>query len=842
METAGRPRFSERLTERRRRNRAPEYRKVMNEKINRLAKGIIDSELPKAELSPASFSETVDLTAPKRMEFSLRSQNGVRLRGLVYSDNPRVRIENAIFTGGRNRIFFQVDPSFLRAGTVIFGAVCMITNAGEFRLPYRFTTEGASVYDRKSDEEEPQPFPADNDPSYFREPGKRTLSGEEEVLVSLFPEDPELFTELCALLIRERCTSLFAFYVYQEAVRRDVRLTRLYEYYLYALPEEFDRPIPREVLLYFSYDAMPDGNLQAVLYKNILLYQSPDSELYREYEPQIRDFALQSVFRQKTDENLAVIYAHMLYPDMIDTHVAGFLPRLLKTCRVRCMDRRMKRLIVRYPFLNGEEAYPLSDGTAYVPIYLPRAELLFEDASGRRYCGVKHTAEQLMEDRGLLDCCLRLCPAHPLAALLAADRLLVSGVHSETEKETLLSVTETLPLTERAREQAAERLIAYGGKMDFLSRIDLDRLPGAQKEKVIRELVRQGAYRSAFRFLFRYGLGIARKETLFTLCTGMLSGDHSFQEEAEERFFISACRMAFDGGLRDRTLLSYLARTYEGATEDMYAIFAAACEAGLRPQGLAERILITKLFAGSESHLDEVFAAYMGMEPREVLIRAYMSVRAADYFLSEKAVPEQFFRDLRALLLASGSRGQLPSIYLLAWTKHAAECAALTEQETELAAELLSVLVAEGLIFSYTAKLLRKLGIPSPVCEQSYIEYHGSKYRKPCLLVRIEPEDQDFRAEEMKRVYQGIYLKEIRLFSDDRLLYRIYDEDRQTLLAEGRIEGKSASEGSAETGSRCGLLNRMTDCLRRGEDAALLETMKAYILKDEITRALFDAG
>ena len=128
--------------------------RLMKEKINRLAKGIIDSETPKAELIPPSFEESVSFSGSGRRELSLRSVNGLGIKGLCYSDNPRVRIENAVFLGNKNRIAFRVDPSFLKAGTVIYGRLCLITNAGEFSVPYRFTAEGVTLYDRQPEEEE----------------------------------------------------------------------------------------------------------------------------------------------------------------------------------------------------------------------------------------------------------------------------------------------------------------------------------------------------------------------------------------------------------------------------------------------------------------------------------------------------------------------------------------------------------------------------------------------------------------------------------------------------------------------------------------------------------------
>ena len=86
----------------------------MKEKINRLAKGIMENDRPEAELFPASFDEEITFGESGRREFQLRSKNGIGVKGLCYSDNPRVLVEDAVITGNRNRIIFRVDPSFLK--------------------------------------------------------------------------------------------------------------------------------------------------------------------------------------------------------------------------------------------------------------------------------------------------------------------------------------------------------------------------------------------------------------------------------------------------------------------------------------------------------------------------------------------------------------------------------------------------------------------------------------------------------------------------------------------------------------------------------------------------------
>ncbi|MDO4265387.1 MAG: DUF5717 family protein [Eubacteriales bacterium] len=816
----------------------------MNEKINRLAKGMIESETLTAELSPAAFSEPVGFSESGRREFVIRSAGNTPLRGLCYSDNPRVQIENAVFVGGKNRIIFHVDTSFLKTGTVIFGKICLITNAGEFSLPYRFTAAGESVYDEALllDAEAEADILEAGEPDAADPDGTgKALSEFEAFLLSDLPEDETLFTELTALLIRERQTSLFAFRVYEEAVKRDIKLTQLYEYYLYAFPEGNDEPMPREILLYFSYDSTLSPNIKSVVYKNVLQYTEPDSELYRRYEPEMRDYAFQSVFCGRIDDRLAVIYKHMIYPDMIDARVAEHLPALLKSQRIFCQDARMRRVAVRYPEIRGEEIFPLYEGIAYVPVYFDDAELLFIDGFGKYYRGVRYEAEAAMDGNELLERCFALCPGHPAVMLGTLRKLLGGSIHSEQERDALLNIMRRLPLRHDARAKAAEVLIAFGGPMDFLPDIDVDGLSGLQKSRIFSALVAGGERQKAYAVLRRYGLLIADEEALRALCLAMISADEVPKDAVEQRFFLAALRRLFDNGARDRELLSCLARYYEGATEDLYAILSAADAAGAETSQLPERTLITKLFSGVRSHLDETFAIYSRTDPRELLVRAYLSVRASDYFVDGETVPETVFDALRDILDAAADRAKLPSIYLMAWTKYIS-CRS-GEQPVSVRAlltELTEILCREGLIFSYFPELEKWIELPEKAAGKTVIEYHGSRFQKPRLLMKIEPEDQDFREEEMTRIYQGIYIKETELFSDDELHYVIYDrnaEGAEEPAAEGTISGKR--QPSHAIGTRKERLDEMTSLLLSGKEEELLVRMKDYVLQDETGRALF---
>lgn len=113
----------------------------MKERINRLARGIVDAELPKPVISPARVEETLSNHTIYKRELFVSSGNNLYIKGLAYSSHPRVRILTAAFGGLRNHIAYEIDTSWCENGDMIEGSVSLVTNGGEFEVPFLFLVE-----------------------------------------------------------------------------------------------------------------------------------------------------------------------------------------------------------------------------------------------------------------------------------------------------------------------------------------------------------------------------------------------------------------------------------------------------------------------------------------------------------------------------------------------------------------------------------------------------------------------------------------------------------------------------------------------------------------------------
>ena len=107
----------------------------MRERINRLARGIVDSESPQVVVTPAQVEESVPVSSKNRGELLVASSNNLYIKGLVYSSNPRVAVVNNAFGGLRNRIAYEVNSQYCKHGETIKGSFYLDTKCGEKEIP-----------------------------------------------------------------------------------------------------------------------------------------------------------------------------------------------------------------------------------------------------------------------------------------------------------------------------------------------------------------------------------------------------------------------------------------------------------------------------------------------------------------------------------------------------------------------------------------------------------------------------------------------------------------------------------------------------------------------------------
>lgn len=817
----------------------------MKEKINKLARGIVDKEAPEIKLIPECFNDVITEHIKRKFALTIETANGTSIKGLCYSENPLVSLSAPSFSGRSSHIELLVNAEDKTAGDSIEGKISFITDAGEKSVYYDFKI-GEGRHSESADGKNKGIVFAEEVESlraYAEEDRNKLANGllKGSFLARMaehFPEDDELLEELCILLIQDNDYSSFAFCAYEEAVKRSLKLTRLYESYMHSLRTEPDGPLPMQILLYFSYENNLTPYERDLLYENIILYQDTASDIYRIYEPQISEYAVISLFKNRMNRRLAVIYDRMIYESMIDRKSAAILPDILKSCLIATDEPEAKEVAVRYPELKTEECYKVLGGEACVPVYFSNAVIYFKDIYGNKLKNVKYTKSELMNKPALIKASFELYPMHPMLRLSAVREILRTGITDEGREKILKDAVRYMPLSKSFKEEVIKLLALNTDSAEWLVDIDLDELSDEARSCVFKLYVKAEQYIEAYRMLRKYGIETGDRENCEILISNMAKMDLlPISKNGPDTFFIAILKKIFDEGTEDEAVLSLLSEYYEGDTEDMFSLLLYCANRNINISSIAEKTLLAKLFAGTRLHIDETFLLYAeNCAQKEALVKAYLSLRSYDYFVSEEDVSDILFDALYSYISGADQYDKLPELYIFALTKHFSQMHELSTEETMLCQKLTDYLIENGFVFYYTKKLKNKIKLPGEICNRYYIEYHGSRENAPRLVFKISSDDK-YREVSMNRIYQSVYVKDIVLFVDEKLHYMIYDDSiSDKPVQEGAISVKKVHESDD---GRYAKLNLMSKQLRDGDRYGIKKDILSYILEDGINREIF---
>ncbi len=110
----------------------------MNERINQIAKGTVKGTIPQIVFSNEELEEQVLEGQVHNYEFLITSANQIPIEGILYSSHPYVSVKHKEVKGTSVRALIEVDASYTTAGNKIEGEFCLISNGGEYHLPYCF--------------------------------------------------------------------------------------------------------------------------------------------------------------------------------------------------------------------------------------------------------------------------------------------------------------------------------------------------------------------------------------------------------------------------------------------------------------------------------------------------------------------------------------------------------------------------------------------------------------------------------------------------------------------------------------------------------------------------------
>lgn len=642
--------------------------------------------------------------------------------------------------------------------------------------------------------------------------------------------EPCVLQEICSLLIKGNRTGEKYLDWYRLGVEHELRITRLYEYYVMSVDRNGTEKLPRVVLMYFSYQNSLSYELAAFVYADVHKNRHVFPELYESCRGAIEQFVAEQIQKRRITRELAYLYKEFAQPHLLTKELAEALAELLFVHLIQTPQENIRYVVVYQAGMAKEKYYPVVDGRAFVPLPSADSVLIFEDGEQNRYTsGVLHTTEKLLLPGKLVKL---------IAPMVGSQRelnlyLCMSGREpAEVTEDNVLRfqyLLEDDEISSEIKRAVGRKLLHYYYENDKIAELD-DYLEQAQKlllsakerSEVFRFLVIRGREEAAYRQLQNYGPYGLEPKTLVRLCSYLIRENDFVEEPA----LLEAVWYAFRHGKYDERCLRYLTLYFRGLTREMRDIYKAAAAFCVDTYELCEKMLLQMLFSGSfVGEKTDIFRSYVAGGARTEVEAAFLSQCAYEYFVKDRVTEGYLFEETAAMY----RRGENVHIVCkLGFIKYYAENKA---ELTQALREVLYIFIHEMLAERIRLKMF--LEFPDMdtadyqlLSDRTIVEYKAHPEAKAVMHYCVESGDgakSVYRTEEMQEAYGGVCYKDFVLFFGERLQYYIMESrNGSEQLTESAAIQMSETGGLVE--SKYGMLN----------DLSISNTLQDYDTVDKL--------
>lgn len=665
-----------------------------------------------------------------------------------------------------------------------------------------------------------------------------------EILMGLYEtfENDEILLTLCEVLIRKECIGAQYFPWYRLGVMKEFKVTKLYEYYIQCIDTGVMEELPKPILLYFMYNSSVDYKAKAYVYANVTFNRINSPAMFENYRKIIADFAREQLKLGHISDNLALIYSNVLTKDMLNEDNIMQLPKILFTYKVVCESDNISRIIVKHRESNTETVYPVNDGIAYVQMYTKEAVLIFETVDNVRYINdIPHRLLRLLDEENYLDSIYPLYEDNQNVAFYFAEKYLTVREVKNEAKAVYFAVLKN-PCADSGFKTDIIKLLTD----DYYDAFDIDsqynnllaaakdvRLPRGYRVKLLEILISNGEYERAYNYIKAKNVYPDNAKRIYRLTTKLIAEGH------DDVIIQKLSDMCFRNRKYDDTVLSYLISHYNKSTEEMLELWRAASNFSSDLYDLSERIIAQSLFTRVyNKNVYEVFEEYYNHGANERVVEAFISYNCYNYFVRQTLINEDILKIAEHRYQYGMEVLPICKMALLLYYSRLDE---LNDKQILNAGKIMEELVSDDMYFEFYKEFVGKIVLPYNVIDKSYVEYRTYPDSKVTIHYIYENEDgrKGYTVEEMKNVYEGIFVKPFVLFYGQAVQYYITEQRRgsENVTESRRLVNRTINP--TQTDSRYEAIN---DILASCELQDVMTTRKlvhGYAVREYITEEMF---
>ena len=653
----------------------------------------------------------------------------------------------------------------------------------------------------------------------------------------------ELLAALCSLYIRDGRIDRDAAAYYTLGVEFELKLNNLYEYYMMATTEQKKNLLPEQVLLYFLYHDTLTATQKVYLYRNIICYGDPKSEIYGRYIEKIEKYTVDSLLKRKISPEYAYLYQHLLYPQIFTKEMAEAMADLMFLRKITCTDTRIKEVEVSYEQFGGQKRIPLKKQQAYIPIYSPGAVITLVDEVGNLYRNtVSYKLEKLLDEKEYLDICRQNVKNHAgLLLHLCGKKADVLTITEENE-ELYRQIAETEEFLEQYRNAVILKLMEfYKGKQksvnipDAWFRLNGNLMSREQRGKMITFLARYGKYEQAFAWLESYGAVYVSANTILKILTALAG-----HPEAEKELYYRLCYGCFQNSQMNYTSLKYLADSFLGTCAQMADVWKQAKAFGVETFELEERILVQMMFTGTQldNHFD-IYLSYNQREPRENIKKAYLTYMSREAFVKNKELDIRFYFLLEEELQ---NHQNYAEVCILAYLKYLSKKQSLSVKQKNVSAVYLKDLFAKKCYYGFMQEFGRVIPEALVLEDKLFVEYHAPVTSEVILHYILEKKDEENYRYTALRMYPtcgGVYSKAFTMFEGEKITYFITEKKEDGSEVSTPSVTKEKELSILDSSTKYGRINSMRQLEATGSNQQLAAEILECRFLEMATEQLF---
>ena len=654
-----------------------------------------------------------------------------------------------------------------------------------------------------------------------------------------FPSDESL-EAICRYIMTGNPRKKEYFRWFSLAVERDIRLTRVFEYYMETVDTSYHKELPKSLLMYFNYNNSNLGDTRkAYIYADVIAGKEQDPKTYNSYRQTISNFAAQKIREGRISEDYAILYQEYLRKPE-NQEEARILSGILFANRLYCDNPRVRCVIVRHSQLTKEELYPCVHGVAYPRIYTEDAAVLFQDDKQRRYSAtVDYNLKKLMDDRDLVPAIIEKRYTEPGLLLNYCESHEITSENLPVFQQVVQSDSFSGDYQMETRRKILRwyRENMKGAELDMLlKRLDHREYALVDRKALLEVLIDRGMFRQAYQIVEEFGSEDVSPSDLLKLVSRMIIR----LELKEDDELMALSSRIFRGGLYDEMILRYLMMYRTGPIDELFEIRRCAVGFDLDTYAFDERILgLLMLTTDFRKEGEKILESYVKASGREQVISAYLTMLSYGAFVKDYSV-SPFVRDCLMTVYKNG--WQVDQVCHLALFKTLSRERDPDGLYKDLKADLLKECMDQGMLFGFYKKLPQDLLSPWQLDDKTFVECHASPGSAVMLYYQLDSglgEPDGFASLPMNQVYEGIFVRTFTLFYGETLRYYFVIEEKgktrktpERVLTMNRVEGNPSS--------RYQLINRMLSSRKLGKKDETQRDLKDYLRQEQYVNEMFD--